>query len=101
MNDNFNNIMNVEGLRDFFKDQIYETLYPYVIANNLNSDVNNPLYLRVRNLVKRVNNLPKIYLNKDLSSQEKNINIQQEADYISEELTQLRTEIGYGRKKTM
>ncbi len=101
MSIDFGEITNVEGLRDFLKEQIYETIYPYVLENNLNKEADNPLYLRIRKLIKRVNNLTTVYLNEKLSHEERNLQVQTYVNELYSELTDIQINIGYGKQKNI
>lgn len=91
-----NDIMNVEGVRDFFRDEINENLYPYIIQNNLLQYPDNEIYKKIRQFVRNVENLTSIYLNSQ--SENKNEITQKAINSLYEQLEEIKSEIGSKKK---
>ena len=61
------------------------------MKNNMTSDVNNTLYVRVRKFLNRVNNLPNIYLSEYKNNEEREQAILNEANMLYEELNTIKS----------
>ncbi|MCD7723757.1 MAG: hypothetical protein LUH82_07430 [Clostridiales bacterium] len=71
MNINYNNLTQIEGIRDFMVDQIHEKVFPYMKRQGLFQDDNNETLNRVREFLYRAENLPSLYLSTGENGSEK------------------------------
>ncbi|MCD7839924.1 MAG: hypothetical protein LUG46_04770 [Erysipelotrichaceae bacterium] len=63
-----NDLIKIEGIRDILTDQIYEHVFHYMREHEMFHE-DNPFLERVRNFLERVEQLPSLYINNELSNE--------------------------------
>ncbi|MCD7842736.1 MAG: hypothetical protein LUG56_09745 [Lachnospiraceae bacterium] len=82
----YNNLPQIEGIRDFLVDQIHEKVFPYMRKQGLFQDDGNETLTRVRQFLDRAERLPDLYLNAGEIGSEK---CREEIDALYKELKAL------------
>ncbi|MCD7920053.1 MAG: hypothetical protein LUD82_08200 [Clostridiales bacterium] len=86
MDINYNNLPQIEGIRDFIVDRIHEKVFPYMERQGLFQDDDNETLNRVREFMDRAEHLPGLYLNSGENGSEK---CREEIDALYDELKAL------------
>ncbi|MCD8148787.1 MAG: hypothetical protein LUE92_04320 [Clostridiales bacterium] len=86
MNIDYNDLPQIEGIRDFMVDQIYEKVFPYMKRQGLFQDGDSETLTRVREFLNRAEHLPGLYLNSGENGSEK---CREEINVLYEKLKEL------------
>ena len=88
-----NDLPKIEGIRDFFKSEIYGEVSGLLTKKGCFGDHDNPLYMRSIDILGRANGLIDICMDENLSPQEKDVLIEKETAGLYKELADLKKEL--------
>jgi hypothetical protein len=88
-----NELPKIEGIRDFFKSEIYGEVSTLLTKKGCFGDRDNPLYERSLNILAEANSLIDICLDEHISPEEKDVMIENKAGYLYKELADLKKEL--------
>jgi len=88
-----NDLPKIEGIRDFFKGEIYGEVSSLLDKKGCFGDCNNPLYSRSLDILAGANELVDICFDEALSPQERDVVIEQKLEVLYKELADLKKEL--------